>query len=153
MQTYCGPSSSEVPNPCLNHKRNFPTYLSSPNQRTNNITTILGKLFEHDRKTYKAQYLWPVAIRGTWLRNGATDIGAGMPLRWPVSLSLVSWISLQNHVSSFLEVAVRGWRSNVLHMIKYRFRTELKQDRYAPHNDVSVNDGLQIRRLSHNILI
>jgi len=33
------------------------TYLSSSNQRTNNITTISRKLFEHDCELYDAQYL------------------------------------------------------------------------------------------------
>jgi len=29
----------------------------------------------------------------------------------------------------------------------------IRQYRYAPHNDVSVNDGPPIRRWSHNIII
>ena len=150
MQTYCNSSPYEVPKPCLYHKQNFSAYLSSSKQRMNNITTMLRKLFEHDCRLYNAQYLWHVAIRGTWL---PTVISGGIPLRWPVNLSLVSSISLQNRVSSFLEVAVRGRRSNVLHIIKYRFRTKLKQYRYAPRNDFSVNDGPHIRRRSQNIII
>ena len=145
MQTYRASSPSEALTPWIHHKQNFSTYLSPSNQHMNNITTILRKLFKHVCRVYSALCLWPVGIRGTSLPNGATDIGAGIPLRWPVSLSLVSWISLQNRVSSFLEVAVRGWRSKVLRITKYRFRTDLKWYRYALHNDVSANDWPHIR--------
>jgi len=44
------------------------------------------------------------------------------------------------------------WLDTVAHM-SYVHRHLRFKYRYAPHNDVSVNDGPHIRRWSHNIII
>jgi len=64
-----------------------------------------------------------------------------------IMCEIVDWINLvQNREQWFAPVntVVKFFLARHLHCFKYR---------YAPHNDVSVNDGPYIRRWSHKIII